>query len=135
MAHIRHLPCLGSGCMKGMRTPPRLSSNSPFSLSLSLTPLLQQGTAKARLSDREIVLNATSWLPSWAPFPPLYSFAPSISFLSPIYQRHQTTLRLLVAVPSPLFHPDCCSTTPWNIVPIAATERIATKRNGWSTRG
>lgn len=67
------------GYTKGMRMPPCLSSNFP-SLSLYLIPLLQQGTAKARLSDREIVLSATSWFLSW----PLSHFT-RLPLLSPIY--------------------------------------------------
>lgn len=35
---------------------------------------------------------------------------------------------------SSLFHPSCCSITSRNMVSIVTTEKITSKRNGWSTR-
>lgn len=72
--------------------------SASVSLSLS-TPFTARNSTKARLSNREIVLNATSW-PRFLPLPPpFYSFAPSTSFLSPIYRLKVPSTLLLLPLP------------------------------------
>lgn len=112
------------------RTPPRFSSNSQ-PLSLSLFSLVEKETAKARLSDREIVLNATFWLPFCPPsfyssVPPLHhSYRPSTNGIKTPFYYSSSILSLSLPVLR-------CSVIPQNI--YSSDREPRPKSNGYDIR-